>query len=108
LIRVFISTQEENKEEEFFLISNLKLTPDQDRILTHIEAPQIIKYQLQMASSTSYVVHKSGVSMMVAQGSIYHLLNPIETSRDPQYVQLYIYCATNDLGLLAVSQLEVM
>jgi len=63
---------------------------------------------LQMASSTSNVVHKSGVSMMVAQGSIYHLLNPIETSRDPQYVQLYIYCATNDLGLLAVSQLEVM
>ena len=46
--------------------------------------------------------------MMVSQGSIYHLLNPIETSRDPQYVQLYIYCATNDLGLLDVSQLEVM
>eukprot|EP00889_Picochlorum_renovo_P007403 jgi/Picre1/34433/NNA_001901.t1 len=43
-----------------------------------------------MASSTSNVVHTPGVSMMVAQGSIYHLLNPIETSQDPQYVQIYM------------------
>eukprot|EP00889_Picochlorum_renovo_P007393 jgi/Picre1/34423/NNA_001892.t1 len=49
-----------------------------------------INAALQMASSTSNVVHTPGVSMMVAQGSIYHLLNPIETSQDPQYVQIYM------------------
>ena len=49
-----------------------------------------INAALQMASSTSNVVHTPGVSMMVAQGSIYHLLNPLETSQDPQYVQIYM------------------
>eukprot|EP00889_Picochlorum_renovo_P006380 jgi/Picre1/33410/NNA_008734.t1 len=49
-----------------------------------------INAALQMASSTSNVMHTPGVSMMVAQGSIYHLLNPIETSQDPQYVQIYM------------------
>ena len=28
--------------------------------------------------------------MTVAEGNIYHLINPLETSEDPQYVQLYM------------------
>ena len=49
-----------------------------------------INSALQMASSTASIEHKKGPGMMVAEGNIYHLLNPIETSADPQYVQLYM------------------
>jgi len=50
---------------------------------------RFINSALQMASSTASIKHKKGPSMMVAEGNIYHLLNPIETAEDPQYVQLY-------------------
>jgi hypothetical protein len=43
-----------------------------------------------MASSTANVKHTTGPSMMVAEGNIYHLFNPLEAARDPQYVQLYM------------------
>ena len=49
-----------------------------------------INSALQMASSTASVKHTPGPSMMVAEGNIYHLLNPLEASGDPQYVQLYM------------------
>jgi len=49
-----------------------------------------INSALQMASTTANVRHTRGRSMMVAEGNIYHLLNPLESSRDPQYVQLYM------------------
>ena len=49
-----------------------------------------INSALQMASSTAKVRDRGGPGMMVAEGNIYHLMNPLETSEDPQYVQLYM------------------
>ena len=43
-----------------------------------------------MASSTASIKYQNQPSMMVAQGNIYHLLNPIETTKGSQYVQLYM------------------